>query len=809
MRILDDLNHAARQLRTQPAWSAVLIGVLTAGIALTLAAFLLIDVVLFRPLGIQAQDRVVRVGRTDASQAWMNPSSWPMVEHFRGIDDVFEGVAVEGYPPALHVRLPDGTRELLAGRAVSGNYFDVLGVQMTLGRALHERDDTAAADPVAVVSHRYLQARMQASPDAIRQHLTIGDTSYAVVGVAPPSFRGVGLEAMDVWLPARIAMRPTSLWTDPEYQSFDAIARLAPGVTRAQASAAANASMSVVDTSDGSGERAMAAPVTRLGNFIRDADEVRGAMLLAVGALAMLLLASVNAAGLLLVRTERRRGELALRASLGASRGRLMRQQWAGAALPVGLACVFGLLGGYALAVFAIDIAGAHGVLGVSREDLPPLARCLPVLGAVLAVCSLLCALPAMLRVGGARLSAEVAGGFGSGARSGRRWHAGRALVMVQFALTVAVAGGGALFVQRFVEQWFAPLGVTNEHALVMGLDLGEEVTPDAANAAYRTLLDEVQRSGLVQTTAVAGMVPIAMNSMTTAPSLPNADADFRNSGFYNPVSAGFFDALGIPLLDGRVFDTRDNADAAAVAIVSAATAERLWPGESALGKILRFGEAPPVPTTVVGVVADVRYRADANARPIYYVPVEQRFFGGAYGLIATPASPANAAATRAMLRDVAQRFDTTRAPGAIDSIAERVQGALAGPRFVASVATAFGALAVLLAATGIYGAFAFLVTARRRELGIRLAIGSTPRALFRLVVGEAGVVIAGGVVLGMIGGVGLAMLAHTYAVGLPDVGIATLGAVIAAIGVAGLAAVVPSARNAAAIDPQACLRSE
>ena len=365
-----DICGALRSLRANPGWTAVLIGVLAAGIALTVASFLLIDATLFRSLGIERQDRVLRIGRSDATREWMNSSPWPLVERFAAIDGVFEGIVAEGWPDALHLRFTGGNRERIVGRAVSGNYFSVLGVGMQAGRPLTEQDDRAGAPPAVVVSNRFWRKRMGARADVLGEVLHINHAAYTVVGIAAPDFRGMGVEALDVWLPARVAMRPEALWTDSEYNAFEVFARLRDVVSVAQANAAVNAVASGFGHTE-SGSHAMAVPVTRFGNFIRDADEVRSSMLLGAAALSVLVLACVNGAGLLLVRAEQKRGELALRAALGASRLRLTLQQLVETSVPVALATCVGGLAGLVVARLTVLSAAAQGVFGVHGADFP------------------------------------------------------------------------------------------------------------------------------------------------------------------------------------------------------------------------------------------------------------------------------------------------------------------------------------------------------------------------------------------------------------------------------------------------------
>lgn len=813
--VISDLIGATRGMRAEPAWTTVLIGVLAAGIGLTVASFLLIDIILFRPLGIEAQERVLRLGRTDESRAWMNSSAWPLYEQFARIDGVFQEVAAEGWPDALHLRHPDGSRERITGRAVSGDYFRLLGVRMANGRALDVGDDRAEAPPAVVVSHRFWRRHLGGSVAAVGTPLHINQTAYTIVGVAPPEFRGMQLEALDVWLPARVAMRPNTLWTDRDYNAFEVFARLRDGVTVPQADAAVDTALLAYGT-DQTGQHGMAVPVTRFGNFIRDKDEIRSATLLGAGALCMLLLASVNAAGLLLVRAERRRGELALCAALGARRSRLVQQQWISAAVPVAIATVLGLGLGYGLASLAVASAGAQGVFGVERSDFPGAGRSLVLAAAVLLVCSLVSAAPAMARAGASRLSAQLASGMGSGRRSGKRWYGGRSLVILQFALTLCVASAGALAIDRFIEQWRAPLGPVRAETLVMAMDYGPDSSADTAAlaASNRALIEHLRGSGEFTAVAMGGMVPIASNSMTISVSRLTVSGEWHSAeGYYNPVGEDFFRALDIPLLQGRAFEERDAAGAAPVVIVSAQTAERLWPGQSAVGRSLRWDGMPgttPIEATVVGVTANVRYHsASESTANIFYVPVEQRIFGAARFVVAAPRPGLPADRLSRTLQQAASRVEPDRAPGEVETVQDRVAAIVAGPAFLASIATAFGTLAILLAAAGIYGAFSYLVAARKRDLAIRMAIGSTPRELYRLVLREAMVLVAAGAGLGAFASFVLVRTSLAAAFDSHTLAEPTFLLVAAAVCAAGIFAVLPAARAAAATDPQAALRAD
>ena len=800
------ITALARQFRSRPGWVLTVLLVLALGTGTALAGWVVVDAVLLRSLGVEDEASLVRIGGTGADRQWLNSSSWPAYEVYRGQQSVFADVAAEGQPDPLHWRVPGGDQRVkLEGRAVTGNYFATLGVDAALGRTIAAHDDQAGAPPVVVVSHRFWRQRLGGRPDVLGQLLRINATDYTLVGVLGPEFRGMDLQPLDVWMPARPNLAPAEIWTSTDWHMFEVFGRLRPGATLAQASAAVDAATQAFGGWGGGNDHSVAVPVSRLGNSYRDGDAVRGATVLGVGVLAVLLLTSINAAGLLLVRAERQRGALALRSCIGASRWRLARELAAESGLLVVVGTAAGVLLAVALAHATLAAAGAPGVLGVQDLRAPSLGRAVVAGLAIMAMAALVCLVP-LLRVPAGIAATPLRSGIAHAA-AGRRWWSGRALVVAQFALSAVVVWAAFTFVSAYAALWGREVGTANLQALVMRLDYSADQEDTAGqDARSARLLAALEAHPAVAAAAIAPMVPVSGASMTIEPTLPGRTDTSSTDGFYNPVSEGFFDALGIPLRAGRRFGPQDRAGAAPVVIVSEATARRLWPDRDPLGQTVEvFG----MPATVVGVVADVSYQSlDEPARNLWYVPLTQRMFGGFFHAVVLP-RPGQGVGAAAALHAAALQVEPERAPGVIETLAERVDRSVAGPRFVAAVTTVFGGLALLLAAVGCYGAFAFLVSVRRRELGLRMAVGASPQRLAGMVFRDAARLALLGTTAGALLGAGtLRVLSSTFP-DLPALSPALATAAVATVAVAGLLAVFRPAVEAAVVDPAEALRCD
>ncbi len=810
--LLAELRYAFRQLLAAPRHSAFVVGVLALGIGASLATFMLVDAVLFRPLGIAGQERVVRIG---SGREYVSSSSYPGYLEYRDRADAFTGVAAER-GGALHWRLPDGGRERVGITLVSGNWFEVLGLEAVIGRGILPEDDRAGAERVAVVSERFWRDRLGGRQGVLGEMLRLDEWDVAIVGVMPDEFRGLRLgSGPQVWMPLASGARGADELTEWNWHSFDVIARLAPGIDPAQADAQVDAIAMARGARLDEGDRelhAMAVPAFPLtyGWFGQRAGDA--AWLLLGGGFLILLAAAANAAGLLLVRGERRRSELAVRASLGATAARLTRLLLLETLVLCTLAAACGTWLARLLAGIALDIGAADSVLAVQADALPEPTRSAAIAVALaLIACVAAGAFPALRPRRMALVEELKVGGAALGTAS--RWRSGRVLVAGQFALTVVLLIAAGLMGRTLLNLWLSPLGVGATEALVMDLDYATEHRNSASGDRLNAIvLEALAGAPGVEAAALAAMVPVADNSMESSVALPErSDGGSGNiQATYNPVSPGYFAALRVQLLRGRDFTAADGPDSARVAIVSEALARRFFPGGDALGRQVDFGPDSGVgPAQIVGVVADAKYMEVVEPpRDVIYVPVLQRFFGGWHQLVVRP-QPGQEQAALASMRRAWMLAEPERAMPIPSTIAQRAAGTIATPRFLATTLIGFGLLALGLAGAGIYGAFSFLVAMRQRELGLRLAIGARAGQVFRLVLRDglrtlmigtaAGVLLAaalGGILAGQLTGV-------TPHDPLVFCAVAVLSALV------GLIATAMPARAASRIDPQRSLRSE
>jgi predicted permease len=527
---------------------------------------------------------------------------------------------------------------------------------------------------------------------------------------------------------------------------------------------------------------------------------------LGIGVLAVLLLTSVNAAGLLLVRAERQRGERALRCCIGATRWQLAREMVFESSLLVATGIGLGILLAVPFVRMVLAFADASGTLGVQELSLPSPGRAVAASLIIVMMAGLICLAP-LLRVAASSTGTQLRSGM-AGSLGGRRWFTGRALVVSQISLSVVVVCGAYTFVSAYAALLGRDVGTSNLQALVVRLDYSPE-SGDQAGEYMRNMraLAFLADNPSVAASAVGSMVPISSASMTVSPLVAGHDPS-NTRGFYNSVSDEFFGALGIPLRSGRAFGSGDHAQAAPVVIVSNAAARRLWPDISPIGKTVRFQDDAE-PATVVGVVGDVAYQAlDETPHIVWYVPLAQQKLGGFFHLVALPHA-GQETPTAAALRAAARQLAPDRAPELVARVDERVDRTIAGPRFVATMTGVFGGLSLLLAAVGSYGAFAFLVAARRFELGLRSAVGASPQRLATMVFRDAGQLALLGAAVGVTLGAGAMKLLSVGFTDLPALSPALLSVGIASVVAAAMLAVVRPAMEASLIDPVQALRSE
>lgn len=795
-----DVRLGVRSLVRTPSFTVTTFLTLALGIGATTAMFTLFDVVLVRPLPYPEADRLVDVREVEEGGE-STLSSYANFADWRADAVSFDGLAAVVGPRPATVLVGDvGLRAGLT--RVSADFFPLARVRPVLGRTLDAGDHAPGAPVVAVVSHAFWRDQLGAAPDLDGVVVSDGRDPVPVVGVMPPGF---DLPAgTDAWTSLDRAVP----WTVRGNHVVEVVGRLAPGVgldaaraDLARVHGGLRASYAEVETGD--------PRVVALKDRLVAGSERPLVLLLAASGL-LLLVACANAGGAFLARGVARRTELAVRTSLGAARGRLLRQLTTETVL-LGMAAA---AGGLLVAQTILE-----GVRGVAGTGVPRLAEVsldprVALFGAAVGLATgLAFGLAPALRL----TSGGPAGLLRSGARGGdapgmrRLW---RGLLVAEVALSlVLLAGAGMLFrsMQAIADR---DLGYRPDDVVTARFHLppGRYDGPEALSRGVSDLVGALAGDPRIEQAGVGLMLPVAGGGDIAGPVTPEGgeapDALFS----YRVADPGWFATLGIPLSSGRWFGPDDGPDGEHVAVVDETMARLLWPGVDPLGRRFEVGGMDPWPDrslTVVGVVGDVRTFAEEwGARPTYYVSSAQRpaflsIFGGE--LVARGSEVGSAAAA---IRETVRRIDPA-VPLVVTTLDERLARSAGERRLAATVFGAFSGLALLLACVGIYGLVSWTAGRRRREMGVRVALGASPRRVRAGLQGEALLAVAGGAAVGL----GLALLlgrtlrSLLFGVGAADpvsLGLAT-GALFAA---AWVASWIPARRSATA-DPAAVLREE
>jgi predicted permease len=747
-----DLRYAWRVLRRAPGFTVVAALTLALGIGANGAMFSLVNGLLFRPpAGVDAPDRLVQIARSyDSAPRWDN-WSWPAARFIREQAGVFSDVA--GYSGSAFVLGRGEAAESLPGQYVSGSYFPVLGVRPAVGRLLDERDEVSpGGHPVVVLSHGLWTRRFGADPRVVGQSVSVGSQPYEVVGVAPAGF--VGVDALgtppEIWVPAYQRTFSNGVLPFEEWGSswFYLFGRLRDGVSLETATAAMGpVSAGLRAASDVNQDmRVLLASGIGLAPEER-AEGGRMTLLLAGVAAMVLILTCANVANLVLARATGRVGEVGVRQALGAGRGRLVRQLMVESLLLAALAVlaaipILAATGGFLPALAPWNVAAS----------LEPDARVYVFLAGVGMTAGLLFGVIPSLTVSRsdvARVLREGGGTIGRG-----RARVRDAMVVGQLALSLGLVSGAALLGRSVLNARGADPGFEPDGMVVGFLNLrasGRYRDAGSVTSFQERLLVAVEGMPGVTHAALAGQAPI-LGGHSRSSVVPLEQADDPTAGFEaedTPVSPGYFQAMGIPVLRGRPFRPASD-EPEPVVIVNERLAALFWPGEDAVGKVLY---ASGEPRTVVGVVGDVQMRSlRSPANPGAYYPYHQSPStylalhvrgGGPVGRLAPE-----------LRRSVAEVDPELPLTGVTD-LREGLARSLAETRTFVWVVGAFAGLSLVLSLIGLYGLVSHGVSQRSREMGIRIALGAGPGGLTRMVLIHAAALAGTGAFLG----VGVALL--------------------------------------------------
>jgi putative ABC transport system permease protein len=800
------LRYAIRTLVKSPGFFVIAVTTIALGIAANTAIFSVVNGVLLRPLPFRDEGRVVKVSTATRDEVESNHSAGDFMD-IRRNNRVLEVLA--GFREALvTVSTKPGEPVLLEGAWVTSEFFDVLGTPPALGRPFSSADN-AAGQKLVVLAHGAWRQLFGADAGAAGRAVRIDGQAYTVAAVMPEGFAWP--QSAKMWLLAPLPVPPAPIeLKDPEtnrdVQYFQGIARLKPDVTMAAAQQDLHAVGVAIQQAHGQtsgGRDVRIAPVR--ANLVAG---VREALLVLQGAVGLvLLIACANVSSLLIARATGRRRELAIRAALGAGRGRLIRQLLAESLVLAVVGGIVGLLLSSWLVVLLVKFAPR----GMPRADairLDSTVMLVTLLASV--VTGLLFGILPALQASRTRAAQVIKEG---GERGGTRARGRAALVVSEIALTLVLLIGAGLLANSFLRLQRVDPGFNPEHVTIAGLIVPQSRYPKGADQSrlYRQLLEGLGERPELQAVGVGFPGPFrAANASATffvegRPSTGRADRPFAHIG---TVSGGYFEAMGIPLLSGRTFVDRDVKTAPPVAIVSAALARKYWPGEDPIGKRLRFDDDSSQPWfTVVGLVGDVRQLGmSQQPPPLLFFPYEQ--FALPYtSVVVRSALPLGV--VTALLKAQIASIDPDLPFGTIESLQAKVDLNVDQPRFRALLIGIFALLALLLAAVGVFGLISYTVAQRTREIGIRVALGAAPRQVLLPVVREGIALAVAGIGIGLAGAFLAARALSSFLFGVGAGDPLTFAAVaLLMLLVATLASYIPS-RRALKVDPVIALRAE
>jgi predicted permease len=814
-----DFRDALRALLRAPTFAATVIATLSLGIGANSVIFSAVDAVLFRDAPVSGPDTLVDVYTTSGNNLYSG-SSYP--DYF-DLRDSGTFASLASYSTVSITIDVKGQPEPVAGEIVSGNYFEVLGVKIPVGRGFTPDDDRLGAPVrVVVVSHALWQRVLNSDPSLIGQTIRLNGNPYTLIGVAPPGFVGLLLGvATDVWVPT--ALQPE---VDPvaaavrrsrghggkldlrRSRGLSMVGRLARGASIDQVASRAEVISSRLETAYPDSNRNRRFTVTPLGEGRGLRVATRPILRLLAGAVVMVLLvACVNVASLLLARAVSREREVAVRMAIGASRARLVRQSLTESIL-------FGILGSIgALVVTRVSTPLLHTFVIPEAVDLSVNAR---VLGFTLAVgvgSGLLFGLAPLFQAPRNTITALRAEG-GTVATGARATGMRGAFVILQVGVTLVLLVAAGLFLRTLENAYAVELGYQIDRTLVASINLeargyfeGGPMGSDAGLAVYAQILSRIEALPGVVAASAARMTVLSGGARSTAVSTDGRPLERDNSNALgvraNVVSHRYFETMNIPILHGRLFNTSDGSNTSRVTIVTKSLADRLWPNEDPTGKTLRDETTQ---LQVVGVVPDMVYATtlERERRPTYYLLLAQNYESGVALHVRAAKNPLSLVpAIREAVRQVDRQLAVER-PQLLRDVLDRT---LSSQRMMGTLVGLFGAVALILAVLGLYGVMAHVAAERTPEIGIRLAVGAQPVSIVTLLLRQGLRLLGIGVAIGLTGALLGTRYIEAQLFGVTATDPLTFVGGCVVLSIAGITASVIPALRAMHIDPIRALR--
>ncbi|HUH11672.1 MAG TPA: ABC transporter permease [Longimicrobiales bacterium] len=804
-----DSAYAVRVLRTSPGFTAVAVLTLALGIGANSAIFSVVNGVLLEPLPYADGERLVDLHTQfpgiGFDEFWTSPPEYRSLQELRA----FSGVggwrtgqqSISGGEEPVRVTAAIATAEL----------FETLGVPARLGRPFSREEDQPGGPAVATLSHRLWQSAFGGDPSVVGRSIELNGMPAIVTGIMPPGF-DLHDARIDVWTPARIPATPTNFGS----HYLELVGRLAPGVSVEQARAEVQA-MVRAQAEAGVGHLDPEAHAMVVRSFREEViGPVRTPLLLLLGAVGfVLLIACANVANLLLAKAETRQREVAVRVAIGAGRGRLVRQFLTEGVTLALAGGALGLLLGY-VGLQALLRAVPGSIPRASEISLDP--RVLAFTLAVTLATGILFGLAPLLHLGERAVGSALREGGRRSTATGTRQRLRRTLVIVEVALAMVLAVGSGLLLRSLGALHDVDLGFRAENLLTFQLFTPEARYGQASDVirAYDRILERLNGlPGVSAATAVAGLPPqrdVNAND-TEVEGVANTEETPHNIDYYQVVSSGYFETLGIPIVEGRAFRAMDVAEAPSL-IVNETLARRYYPGGSAIGRRLRPPFGPDSPWfTIVGVAKDVKQGgvAAATGTELYlYHPQVGELRGnatrGMYVVARTVADPMEALAdVRAVIRDI----DPALPLAQVKTMEANIAGSIMQARFLTLLLGIFAALALTLAAIGTYGVLAYHVAERRHEIGIRMAMGARAGSVLGMVMKSGLALVAAGLVAGVVGAFALTRLMRSMLFGVSATDPTTFVVAPLLLTVVAILATLIPARRATRVHPAAALRQD
>ena len=817
--LLKDIRYGVRMLAKNPGVTLVAVITLALGIGANTAIFSGVSAFLMKPLSVPNPGNLVRPSEIAEDRGVTDEFSYPDFVDYRDQSTSYTGLAAEDMLQAAINA--ENQNDVIWGQVVSANYFDVVEVKPILGRTfLPDEDKNVGANAVVVLSHSFWQRRLASDPNIVGKTVSLNNRAFQVIGVTPEYFVGTKFAlALDFWTPISMAedlRRNPDILKERGAHWMNVIGRLKPGVSLSQASAEMNAIATRLNQSYPD-ERASSTQAQVLTEVDGRWEEL-GSVFKSGGAIAMsivglvLLIACANVANLMLARAAARRKEIGIRLALGANRARLIRQLLTESVL---LSIAGGGLG-LLLAFWVTDLMQAFvPVLEYKIVDN------FFALDSRALVFTLIISLGTGLVFGLAPAwqssnpdVVPVLKGDPELAQRGKRRAFGlrNVLVVAQVALSLVVLVCGGLFIKSFRKAQTMDPGFDNPNGLIVSLSpqligYDEEQTRNF----YKHVVERISHVPGIEGAALARTLPLGDSSNSTGPVLKEGETLARGSAgrsvMTNVISPGYFKTMQIPMVEGRDFDDRDQQKTQRVVIINQRMAQMLWPGESAVGKRIFIGAESRDALEVVGVVATGKYRTLAeDPKPFFYYSTGQRRPGTMMLVMRSTVDPRSVVSA---VRGEVRALDPRVPVSGVKTMDDHKTYALWAPNMAASFSLAFGVVAILLSAVGLYSVMAYVVSQRTREVGIRMALGANRADVLKMITRQGMRLAAVGVGIGLLLSLALAQVLSALLIGVSGYDVSTFILVPTLLAGVALVACYLPARRATKVDPLVALRYE